>query len=88
MLGAYVLARELDRAGDDIARAFSVYEQRLRPYMLRQQHAAARFAGSFAPKTALGIRVRDAVVNLMNIPAVGTLLVRSMFGNSFRFPLE
>lgn len=88
MLGAYVLARELHRANGDITRAFSAYEQRLRPYMLRQQHAAARFAGSFAPKTALGIRVRDTVLNLMNFPPIGTLLARSMFGNNFPLPLE
>ncbi|MGH8220045.1 MAG: FAD-dependent monooxygenase, partial [Steroidobacteraceae bacterium] len=88
MLGAYVLAQELYRADGDALQAFPAYERRLRQYIVRQQHAAARFAGSFAPKTALGIRVRDAALNLMKVPAVGTLLVRGMFGNTFPLPLE
>ncbi|HEX4051806.1 MAG TPA: FAD-binding domain [Steroidobacteraceae bacterium] len=88
MLGAYVLAQELYRADGNAFQAFPAYERRLQPYMVHQQHSAARFAGSFAPKTALGIRIRDAALNLMKVPAVGTLLVRSMFGNTFPLPLE
>jgi 2-polyprenyl-6-methoxyphenol hydroxylase-like FAD-dependent oxidoreductase len=88
MLGSYVLAHELQRAEGNIMQAFCAYERRLRPYMLRQQQAAARFAGSFTPKTAFGIRVRDAVLNLMNVPVIGALAARSMFGNAFPLPLE
>jgi 2-polyprenyl-6-methoxyphenol hydroxylase-like FAD-dependent oxidoreductase len=88
MLGAYVLAQELHRADGNFVHAFPAYEQRLRSFMVRQQRAAARFAASFTPKTALGIRLRDGVLNLMNVPAVGTLLARSMFGNTFPLSLE
>jgi 2-polyprenyl-6-methoxyphenol hydroxylase-like FAD-dependent oxidoreductase len=88
MLGAYVLAQEAHQADGNIIRAFPAYERRLRPYMARQQRAAARFAGSFAPKTALGIRVRDAALNLMNLPVLGTWLARRMFANTFPLPLE
>lgn len=88
MLGAYVLAHELHRADANILQAFTAYEQRLRPYMVRQQRAAARFARSFAPSSNLGIRIRNATLNLMNIPVAGTVLVRSMFGNAFPLPLE
>jgi 2-polyprenyl-6-methoxyphenol hydroxylase-like FAD-dependent oxidoreductase len=88
MLGAYVLAHELHRANGNAAQAFPAYEQRLRPYIARQQRAAARFAGSFAPKTAFGIRIRDAVLNLMNVPGVGGLLARGMFANNFPLPLD
>ena len=86
MLGAYLLMWELQQANGDLTRAFCAYERRLRPYMARQQQAAARFAGSFAPKTALGLGVRDAALGLMRLPLLGTLLARSMFGNSFPLP--
>ena len=88
MLAAYLLAQDLHRAGGHIDRAFLAYEQRLRPYMVRRQRAAARFAGSFAPRTALGLRLRDASLNLMKLPLIGTLLTRAMFGNAFPLPLE
>ncbi|MGH8141690.1 MAG: FAD-dependent monooxygenase [Steroidobacteraceae bacterium] len=88
MLGSYLLAQELYRADGSALQAFPAYERRLRPYMLHQQHAAARFAGSFAPKTAVGIRIRDAALNFMNVPAVGPWLVRSLFGNTFPLPLD
>lgn len=63
MLGAYVLAEELHRTDGNLMQAFPAYERILRPFILRQQRAAARFAGSLTPKTVLGIRVRDAVLN-------------------------
>jgi 2-polyprenyl-6-methoxyphenol hydroxylase-like FAD-dependent oxidoreductase len=88
MLGAYILAHELHCAGGNAAHAFAAYEQRLRPYIERQQRVAARFAGSFTPKTPVGIRIRDAVLNLMNVPGVGGLLARGMFANNFPLPLE
>ncbi len=86
MLGAYVLAGELRAADGDFARAFAAYEQRLQSFILRQQDVAARFAGSFTPKTRLGLFVRDSVVNLMNVPALGAWLTRQMLGETFPLP--
>lgn len=88
MLGAYLLAQALHRADGDFAQAFPAYEHRLRPYIERQQRAAAGFAGSFAPETALGIRTRDAALNLMNLPGIGPWLVHRMFGNDFPLPVQ
>jgi len=86
MLGAYVLAGELHEADGDFERAFPAYERRLRAFILRQQDAAARFAGSFTPKTRVGLFLRDRVVNLMNVPGVGVWLTRQMFGETFPIP--
>lgn len=86
MLGGYVLAEELRVAGGDYKRAFAAYERKLRPFMLRQQEMAARFAGSFTPKTRLGLFVRDCIVNLMNVPWLGVWLTRRMLGETF--PIE
>jgi 2-polyprenyl-6-methoxyphenol hydroxylase-like FAD-dependent oxidoreductase len=86
MLGAYVLAGELRRADGDHVRAFAAYEQRLQPFILRQQKAAVGFAGSFTPKTAFGVFFRDRVLNLMSIPALGVPLARRMLGEVYPLP--
>ena len=88
MLGAYVLAVELRKAEGDFTRAFRTYEARLQRFMLRQQNAAARFAGWFAPKTAPGIRLRNRALKLMNTHELGPWLVRRMFGSRFPLPVE
>jgi 2-polyprenyl-6-methoxyphenol hydroxylase-like FAD-dependent oxidoreductase len=86
MLGAYVLAGELNEAMGDHVQAFAAYEQRLRPFILREQDAAASLARSFTPKTSLGLFVRNSVLNLMNIPPIGAWLTRRMLGGTFILP--
>ncbi|CAB3801275.1 hypothetical protein LMG28688_05309 [Paraburkholderia caffeinitolerans] len=83
MLGAYILADELHVADGDLARAFPAYENRLRVFIWRQQDAAIRFAGSFTPRSQIGLFLRDCVVNMMNVPQIGTWLARRMFGEAF-----
>jgi 2-polyprenyl-6-methoxyphenol hydroxylase-like FAD-dependent oxidoreductase len=79
MVEAYVLARELDRAGSDFARAFAAYDARLRAFVTGKQKAALRLRGFFAPRTALGLRVRSLIVHAMTIPFVARrLLARSL----------
>ena len=67
---AYVLAGELCACGGDLARAFARYEQRMMPLITRKQASAARFASSFAPKTAAGITFRNIVSRLLRLPFV------------------
>lgn len=86
MLGAYILADELGAAEGDFARAFPAYENRLRAFIFRQQKAAIRFAGSFTPRSQIGLLLRDCVVNLMNVPQIGTWLARRMLGDTFPLP--
>lgn len=86
MLGAYVLAGELHRAGGDHGIAFSAYEAKLSGFMRRQQDNAVRFAGSFTPKTAFGVFLRNRVLNLMNVTPVGVWLTRQMLGEIFPLP--
>ncbi|MFX1764114.1 hypothetical protein PWP93_16240 [Paraburkholderia sp. A1RI-2L] len=54
--------------------------------MLRQQDAAVRFAGSFTPRSRIGLLLRDCVVNLMNVPQIGAWLAPRMLGERFLFP--
>lgn len=71
LIGAYVLAGEL--AHGNVEDAFVRYERRLRPFMLRKQGAARRFAHSFVPRTRVGIFVRNQISRLLDVPAVARL---------------
>jgi 2-polyprenyl-6-methoxyphenol hydroxylase-like FAD-dependent oxidoreductase len=65
MAEAYVLAGELRNCVGEYGAAFARYEQRLMPLLKRKQKSAAKFASSFAPKTAMGIAFRNLVTRLM-----------------------
>lgn len=76
MTAAYVLAGELAASNGRHEEAFRRYEHLLRPYLAAKQKAAVRFAGAFAPRTALGLWVRNAVARAFAIPVVA----RAAFG--------
>ncbi|WP_305783281.1 FAD-dependent monooxygenase [Symbioplanes lichenis] len=62
VVGAYVLAGELHRAGGDHRRAFAEYEAKFRGYAkVSQQISAGRL---LAPKTRLGMRGRNALFSV------------------------
>lgn len=86
MAGAYLLAGELGRAQGDHRVAFPRYEQLFRPFIERKQRAARSFASSFAPRTAVGLRLRDLAVNLINVPILGGWVTRRMFADDFHLP--
>lgn len=75
MTSAYVLAGELAAAGGDHERAFACYERRLREFIDSKQRAAARFAGSFAPKTALGLFIRNQLSKSLRFSVFANLLI-------------
>jgi 2-polyprenyl-6-methoxyphenol hydroxylase-like FAD-dependent oxidoreductase len=80
MTAAYVLAGELAAAGGDHTKAFPRYEDRLRTFIERKQRAAQRFGSSFAPKTALGIFVRNQITRTLNI----RWIAKSVIGRDIR----
>ncbi len=58
IVGAHILAGEL--AGDvPISHAFSRYEEAMRPYATRCQKGAANAGMFFAPKTRIGLAIRN-----------------------------
>lgn len=75
MAEAYVLAGELHASGGDHSAAFARYEQRMMPFLKSKQESAARFASSFAPKTAFGLWFRNLVTRLLRFPPVAELFV-------------
>jgi 2-polyprenyl-6-methoxyphenol hydroxylase-like FAD-dependent oxidoreductase len=86
MVEAYVLAGELHRAGADVSAALSRYEERLRPFIAAKQEAARKFAGAFAPKTELGIAVRNLATRAMAIPALAEFFVGRSIRDDFEQP--
>jgi 2-polyprenyl-6-methoxyphenol hydroxylase-like FAD-dependent oxidoreductase len=86
MAEAYVLACELQRAGDDHRAAFGRYEAQLRPLLHRKQAAAERFASTFAPRTALGIKARNAATGLLRVPWLARRLVGRQLRDDFELP--
>jgi 2-polyprenyl-6-methoxyphenol hydroxylase-like FAD-dependent oxidoreductase len=86
MAAAYVLAGELARSDGDYSVAFKNYERLFHPFVLRKQRAAARFAGSFAPKTKFGLYVRNKVTSMMSVPVIADLAMGRMLSDSIRLP--
>ena len=86
MAGAYLLATEFHRAAGDHLQAFARYQTRFKPFLDKKQNAAIRFGGWFAPRTRLGIHVRNIVTNLMNAPFLSTWLARRFFADRFELP--
>jgi 2-polyprenyl-6-methoxyphenol hydroxylase-like FAD-dependent oxidoreductase len=83
---AYVLAGELHQCAGDYAEAFARYEQKLMPFLKRKQLSAAKFAATFAPKTAVGVAFRNAMANLVRIPAVAEFFIGRDLRDSLVLP--
>lgn len=86
MGAAYILAGELKKAEGDYRAAFKAYEDMLHPVMAGKQRSAARFASSFAPKTRLGIFVRNQVTHLMERPFVAKLAMGGLLTDPLTLP--
>lgn len=86
MTGAYVLAGELYRARGDYASAYRQYEARFAPFIRGKQDAARRFAGSFAPRSARSLWLRNRIMNLLAIPVVARLAVGREFADRIELP--
>lgn len=68
ILGAYVLAGEIARAGGRHTPAFAAYEAKLRPFAMRCQKGATRAGAFLAPRTSIGLRARHAMYALLSSP--------------------
>ena len=86
MAGAYILAEELARANGDYRKAFSAYEQQFRPFIERKQRAARNFASSFAPRTRLGLFIRDLILRAASFSSVRNWLTHRFISDQFELP--
>jgi 2-polyprenyl-6-methoxyphenol hydroxylase-like FAD-dependent oxidoreductase len=83
IFGAYVLAGEL-AIGDTYESALKRYERRLRQFLRKKQAAARRFAGTFAPRTQMGLALRNLVSRALAMP----FMVDLTMGRSVRDDIE
>jgi 2-polyprenyl-6-methoxyphenol hydroxylase-like FAD-dependent oxidoreductase len=86
MAEAYVLAGELRNCRGDPGAAFARYKERMMPFLKRKQESAAKFASSFAPKTALGITFRNVVTRLLRFPLIVDFLLGRELRDEIKLP--
>jgi 2-polyprenyl-6-methoxyphenol hydroxylase-like FAD-dependent oxidoreductase len=86
MAGAYILAGELKKADGDYRSAFAAYEALFHPFIVGKQNAAARFAGSFAPKTRFGIFLRNQVTRVMTVPFIADWAMGDLVRDKLTLP--
>ncbi len=86
MAAAYVLAGEIGGAGGRHDEAFRNYEAQLRSTVASKQKAAERFSAAFAPRTALGLFVRNQVIKVCAVPGVAGLAFGRDMTDDFRLP--
>lgn len=86
MAAAYVMAGELGGAGGRHDEAFRNYEALLRSTVASKQKAAERFSAAFAPRTALGLFVRNQVIKACGVPGVAGLAFGREMTDKFRVP--
>lgn len=83
---AYALAGELAKAGGRHDEAFANYEALLRAFIDAKQSGAERFSAAFAPKTPLGLFVRNQVIRACAIPGLAKIALGRDIADSLRLP--
>jgi 2-polyprenyl-6-methoxyphenol hydroxylase-like FAD-dependent oxidoreductase len=86
MVASYVLAGELAQSSGAYGPAFRRYHGRLSDFLARKQRGAIAMAPFFAPRSALGIFLRNQVMKLMAIPIVATLAAGRDMSEAFELP--
>jgi 2-polyprenyl-6-methoxyphenol hydroxylase-like FAD-dependent oxidoreductase len=86
MAEAYVLAGELNRAGQDYQAAYRRYEQLLRPFVEAKQKSVRYFASALVPKTRVGVWLRNQVTKLMAFPALFHYFFARQLRDDFDLP--
>jgi 2-polyprenyl-6-methoxyphenol hydroxylase-like FAD-dependent oxidoreductase len=85
ILGAYVLAGELAKSRTPES-AFALYEQSLSRFLREKQDAAEKFAGTFAPKTRMGLFLRNKISSAMALPFVAQLTLGRSLRDDITLP--
>ena len=73
MAAGYVLAGEIASHDHQPEVGLRRYQQLLHPFMTAKQDAAAKFAGSFAPRTEFGLFFRNQITKALQFPLVAKL---------------
>ena len=80
------LLRAVGPGGGEPERAFRAYERHLKAFMDRKQRSALRLGGWFAPRTRLGLVIRNQLTRLAGIPGASNLLLKPMVADRLSLP--
>lgn len=86
MISAYVLAGELLEADGQHQAGFLKYEAFLRDYIQAKQQGAKRFAAALAPRTQLGLLIRNLVTNTFAVPGLARLVIGKEITDGIQLP--
>jgi len=86
MVAAYVLAGELIKRQGHLETALQSYEQGLRSFVIDKQKAAEGFARSFAPKTRLGLFLRNQASKAFTLPGLAKLAMQRSLVDRLTLP--
>lgn len=86
ILGAYVLAGELNLAAGDHSTAFRMYEEVLMEFIGKKQKGAESIGGWFAPRSSAGIFVRNQLTKLFSIPDFAKLIMSTSIEDNLSLP--
>ncbi|KAF2640124.1 FAD/NAD(P)-binding domain-containing protein [Massarina eburnea CBS 473.64] len=78
LVGAYVLAGELARCGNDVDKALGAYERVIRPYVDEAQQLPLGGLGVLLPQSKIGVWFLNSMFGLVKKLGVDRLMSRSM----------
>jgi 2-polyprenyl-6-methoxyphenol hydroxylase-like FAD-dependent oxidoreductase len=86
MVAAYVLAGELGKSHARPEIGMQRYEEILRPFITEKQTAATKLATSFAPRTRVGLILRNQITRAFAIPWVAKLMLNRLIADRIYLP--
>jgi 2-polyprenyl-6-methoxyphenol hydroxylase-like FAD-dependent oxidoreductase len=86
LVGAYVLAGELAKAGADHQAGLAAYERTLRPWITEIQEFGAGNGKTMTPETALGVWLRNTVSRFQRFVPSGLFAGQIRMSNRFVLP--
>ena len=81
LVGAYVLAGEINRSAGNLARAFALYDETLRPFVNEIQNVKPWLLRLGMPKTEFGINLFLSVTRLATLLRIPDLVARFSLGD-------
>jgi 2-polyprenyl-6-methoxyphenol hydroxylase-like FAD-dependent oxidoreductase len=89
IIGAYILAGEIAKCGEDIEEGLRMYEEKMRPFVTKAQSLPPGAPGIMSPQSKLGIRILHGAVGFAAFSGLATLFgkISSSDGEDKRLPL-
>lgn len=76
LTGAYDLAGALLQHPNDLTKAFTTYEERMKPTVAKAQKLAPGMPGLFHPEAAWGVWILNFIIYLLDVSRVTSLMFK------------